>query len=126
MAYVLQQGQHESEQNAALHPEKNHGRSSYQGKNPLTGALALQIVQTPQIHQTDGNGEDNRAKHADRKKLQWTAEKKEHEHDDKGRREMRQLAAATGGFYHCSLRRTAVHNKGSAHSCCRVGRRNAK
>src|SRR5262249_20324757 len=52
--------------------------------------------------------------------------KKEHEHDDKGRREIRQLAAATGGFVHGSVRRTAVHNKGSAHSCCRVGRRNAK
>src|ERR1700756_2938503 len=39
---------------------------------------------------------------------------------------MRQLAAATGGFYHCSLSRATVYYKGSAQSCRRVGRRNAE
>ena len=126
VAYMLKQRQHEREQDAVFHAEKNYGSSGYEGKNPLARALAAQIVQTPQIHEMDGNGEDNRAKHADRKKLQWTGEEKEHEHDHKGRREVRHLAAATGGFYHRSLRRAAVDYKRSAQSCRRVGRGNAK
>src|ERR1700741_4414265 len=39
---------------------------------------------------------------------------------------MRQLAAATGGFYHCSLSRATVYYKGSAQSRRRVCRRNAE
>src|SRR4029077_2145024 len=79
VAYMLKQRQHEREQDAVLHAEKNYGSSGYEGKNPLARALAVEIVQTPQIHETHGNGEDNRAEHADRKKLQWAGEEKEHE-----------------------------------------------
>src|SRR5208337_1960713 len=53
-------------------------------------------------------------------------EEKEHEHDHKGRREVRQLVTATGGFDHCSLRRAAIDYKRSAQSRRRVGSGNAE
>src|SRR5271166_4508655 len=44
VAYMLKQRQHEREQDAVLHAEKDYGSSGYEGKNPLAGALAVEIV----------------------------------------------------------------------------------
>ena len=54
--------------------------------------------------------------------LERSGQEKEHERDDPGSCQVRELASAAGAFNHRSLRRAAVHHECGAERRGRIGR----
>jgi hypothetical protein len=77
----------------------------------LAGTLAADGAQPAQIHEPDRDREHDRRERGVRQEAQRSRQEQQHERDDGGRRELRDLAATARAFDHRRLRGRTVHDE---------------
>ena len=84
--------------------------------------VAPQGPQSADVHQPHRDHENDCSQHADGEEPQWSGQKQQH-HSDGGRSgQVRELAAAAGGFHHRGLGRASINDEGAAQSRRGIGR----
>jgi hypothetical protein len=80
------------------------------------------VAQTAQVDELNGDREHDRPEDTLRQILERARQEDEHERDNPGSGQVRELASPAGGLDHRGLRRAAVHDKRSADRRRNVGR----
>src|SRR5215813_1553956 len=122
VAHVMEERQRHGQHDACPHAYTDHHGRRDRGEGEFGGALAPDVPQASQVHQTEGDSEHDGPQHAAWQVLEGAGEEKKDEGDRARRDDMGELATAARALHHGGLGRAPVDHEGPAHGRRRVGR----